>query len=479
MNLYNRIQTWIAPGILALFLAALFLQSLDRLNYPYELDYGEGCSMVFLSQLKSQGTYFFDISDYPFSYATYPPLFFLLAWMVNSVVPSMLLAMRLLAFFSSCGITVLLFLIIYNRLCDKILALFFSCMFLSVWFVKPWAFLARVDMLACFLNLLGLYIFLTQIRSRRRYWAFFFWALAFFTKQNAIFPVCSVLLYALICRDQRKHFFSYFISYGIFVCAGWTVLSLYTDNESAKHLLAHTAERAFHFTAFVECFSDFIVTLLFVLLWAVPYRFFSRISETEDLILWLYFGLSLLGLISVGFTAASYNYLIEPTIALLLFSSIVSVYWIRQSSFRNQIVRYLIVLFMILVQTIWMQIYSEKNRTVLGRHFISALPLQLQEMDGQVLDNLIGKNKGDVVSENLTLLIKNNKEVFLGCSYPPAEEGLWEPQRLIHECREGRFGTIIVGQRIRAMKELFRAIEENYQYFRRIGGYDVYRSSRK
>ena len=479
MDFQKSIRSWIFPSLLALFLGVFFFQSIAHLNYPYELDYGEGCSMVFLSQLKSQGTYFFDINNYPFSYATYPPLFFLLAWLVNMFVPSLLLSMRLLAFFSACGVTVLLFLIICDRFRDKVLALFFSCMFLSVWFVKPWALLARVDMTACFLGLLGLYIFLAQIKTPKRYWAFFFLALAFFVKQNAVFPVCSILLYALIRKDQRRYFFPYLGTYGILVFAGWGALSSYTAGESLKHLFFYTAERSFSFTTFIQCFSDFTMTLLFVVLWAVPYRFFSRVMKSEDLILWLYLGFNFWGLALAGFTAASHNYLIEPVIALLLFAAMISTYWIENSVFGSRSVRFLIVLFMIFGQIVWMQIYAEKNLTALGRHFLSALPLELRKMDEEVLEEMIRNHEGAVLSENLTLLVKNNQPVLLGCSYPMAEQGLWEPQELIRKCQEGQPEIIIAGSRIRMMKELFKTIEENYKYFRRLSGYDVYRSLKR
>jgi hypothetical protein len=480
---------WRSPSFvfLAVITLALFAYSFfdffsttyNYMKYPYEIDYGEGCSMLFLSQLQTQGTYFFDINNYPFSYATYPPVFILLGWVINLFIPSMLMAMRLLSVIATCLLMVVLYLLIYNRTRQRLLSIIFTLSFLSIWFVKLWAPLARVDMLVFCFTTTGLLIFQVWIRDNRRYWAFLFFVLAFFTKQNAVLAPLSILLFSLAHKDQRKYFLSYLASYAIPILALFFLLDVYTHGEAFKHLILYTAQRSFNLLIFFQGLLILLSTLAILLPLASPFRFVKKIWASDDLIYWLYLVLNLLSIPSVAVTGANINNFIEPALSTIILGAILSNYWIKNDSGKLHIRRPFL-FFMALASLILLfsvDIFVRKltsSPSTDDLYFIEGV-YRNNRNEKKLLEAALKKTPGDVLCEDLTLLIQNRKPVLLGCSYPLAEQGLWNPEALVESCHKKRFSGIFLLKRIHAMPELAACIEKNYLLKKNIGPYRLYK----
>jgi hypothetical protein len=453
----------------------LLLVGKDVLKYPYEIDYGEGCGMVFLKQLITHGTYFFDINALPFSYATYPPFFFLCAAFINLFSPSILLSMRALSFFSACVTPVVLYALIRQNTKSKTLSVIFAFSFLNIWFVREWAPLARVDMFCCFLTLLGLYIFQKNLQNNYRYLAFLCLGTAFFTKQNSLLGPGAILLYSMVNKEQRKYFFPYLGSFLIPVLAIFLFLNRWTHGEAWNHLFVYTSQRAFISLDFAVIFKNFLETMIFFLALASLFRFRREVFQSTALIYWFFLLLNFLTLPSAGVTAASSNYLIQPSIAIIIFAAIISDLWIQKSPSSEKSIRLAIILLLLLTQNFWLFLKSSDVWWLSQGVKKWGMEFGVMRDNRAMLSKIIQGEKGDVLSEDLTLLVGHNKPIFLGCSYPLAERGQWEPKGLIQDCKEGRFGTIIAGYRMREMSELFGTIQQRYKFFKKIGDYDVYK----
>jgi len=464
--------------LLACFLISFLILSIQYLHYPYEIDYGEGCSMLFLSQLQTFGTYFFDINNYPFSYATYPPVFMLLGWLVNLFVPSMLMALRLLSVIATGLLLVVLYCLIYNRTRQRILSLIFTLSFIGVWFVKLWAPLARVDMLVFFFTTTGLLIFQVWIKDKRRYWAFLFFILAFFTKQNAILAPLSILLFSLAHKEQRRYFLSYVAVYTIPILSLFLLLDVYTHGEAFKHLILYTSQRGFDPLTFVKYLLIFFSTFAILLSLASPFRFMKKIWASDDLIYWFYLVLNLFSIPTVAMTGANLNYLIEPALSIIIWSSILSNHWVQNDILKAQ-TRYSFLLFLIMANAFLLFIAGVFVRKSINIPLTDELyfvegAYQNNRNEKEALGAILKNTPGEVLCEDLTLLVLEQKPVLLGCSYPLAEQGLWSPERLIEDCEKKRFGGIFLLKRIQVIPELAACIEKHYLLKKNVGPYRVY-----
>lgn len=471
----TRLLHWVLLGFAAYILLDFLTLAIRYIQYPFEIDYGEGCSLVFLSQLKEHGTYFFDINHYPFSYAAYPPVFFLLAWILNRWVPSMLMDMRLLSTLATCAIVPLLYFLIYHRTRHKVLALIFSISFLSIWFVKLWAPLARVDMLACLFSLAGLFVFQLNIRSRNRYWAFLFFFLAFFTKQSAFLAPLSIFFYTLIRKDQRPYLFSYLAFYLIPLLAGFLALDFYTRGEAFKHLVLYTAQRKFDLPIYLMVMKNFLLTLPVFLVLAFPFRFITQVRRGDNAIYAGYFILNLGYTVSVGFTGSNYNYLIEPALSILIFAAIVAHYWIRSENPGAKLQRKVIIS-LVLIQMVGACVLSDEvgakgmfSRFTRGPQFAG------EAWNEDTLKEWRTTVFGDVLCENLSLAVMSSRPIFFGCVPPAGEEGHWCPGQLVADCHQQRFSLIIAGIRMHRIPEIMKCLEQKYDLAAQLQDHWVYR----
>ncbi len=454
--------TLAALTVLSLFIIQFWILSYNYIHYPYEIDYGEGCSLTFLTHLKTYGTYFFDINDYPFSYATYPPVFFFFAWVFNLFVPSPLMASRLVSISATFFIVPILYFFILNRTKHRALAALFALSFLSVWFVRFWAPLARIDILVNLFTITGLFFFQIYFENNKRYLAFLFFALAFFTKQNAILAPLSIFLFTLIKKDQRKNFIPYLGAYLIPILFLFMSLNIYTRGEALKHLFLYTSQREFYPLAFCHGTIHLLAALFFLLPFASPFRFIKKIWGSENLIYWLYGVLNLIFLPSVAFTGANLNYFIEPLMSFIILGAIVCHYWVQNApSPEKNKSRYFIVLSLLFFHGIWSFLLGHYVVEFQMYDFARRLNDRNNDFNRAIYEE-IKATPGDVICENQTALAENNKPILFGCSYPLAERGLWYPEHLVQDCYEKRFNSIITEWRIINIVQIHACLRSQY-----------------
>lgn len=436
---FSRFFRYVLWGILAYFFLDFLALAASYFVYPFAIDYGESCSLTYLSHLQQFGNYFFDLQDYPFSYACYPPVFYWISQGMLSFISPMLTAMRSTSVLATLLILLVLFLIILRKTRSKLFAGIIVLSFLSVWFVKYWAPLARVDMLACLWSLTGLWIFESHAGSRKRYWAFLFFVLAFFTKQSALLGPAAVLLYALFDQDERKHLGSYI---GFFLVPALLVLffmDFFSQGQASQHLIFHTLRRSWDPVLAWSHFQSFIMPNIFLLvLLGACHRTFGR-----ERIYAIYFLLNLLLIPGIGLRGASVNYLIEPLLSGLLLIGVSFGAYSKGTQTLSNPKRAILVYGMLIFHLAWTSscsFYTQKNHAM---DFLKGADSVEERTAMLEVKEKIARVQGDILSSDPALVVLGGKEILLGPLAPVAVDGKWTSSHLLRDCYAQRFDLII------------------------------------
>lgn len=463
------------------FVADFCYFAIQYIRAPYIIDYGEGCVLTFLHHLKEYGTYFFPLNDYPYSYATYPPLFIALSRWMNLLIASPLESTRLISSIASLGCGFLIFLIIKQLTRNRVIGFIGAAMFLASYFTYLFGPLGRVDTLTVFFSLLGLYSFHIHAESQspKKYFSFFFFACAFFTKQSAIFAPASIFIFTLFYASERKNFLKYSLVYGSLIFLGLISLNIYTHGEALRHLFFYTSERkiglsrALYFMhGFLEATNSLWIFTLLAL------AFFRKIFTSYRLIYLIYLVLNILVLPAPAATSGNINYYIEPLAALIIFSAIGVELWTKAKEIllKQRLAREFVAAFAVLLYFFLCLVYSCHIRVKGTGSYDYPLAFTFPWIADEYarLSKFVAKTEGDVLCEDLSLLVLNNKTIFFGCSYPPAEQGTWFPEKVVADCQNQRFEYIIMLSRYQLIPELKSCIQKNYKLHKRFGFYFVY-----
>lgn len=204
--LRSRLLLCLALALLAAAAVAGIRQAVAVLPFPDQLDYGEG---IVWQQARLIGTphLYSDINTYPFIVFNYPPLYHALANLISALGISWLAAARLISVLSSFAAAALLggFVFAATRPAGPgwrspanapalFAAILAAAMVLATPPIPEWARLARVDLLALALELLGMLLGLHALRRPGLLLpAVLVFALAGFAKQTTITGAAATL----------------------------------------------------------------------------------------------------------------------------------------------------------------------------------------------------------------------------------------------------------------------------------------------
>jgi hypothetical protein len=331
--------------------------------------------------------------------------------------------------------------------------------------VTTWAALARVDTTALLLTLAGLAVVVHRGVTRQAWPALVLFWLAFFTKQNAVFAPAAVLLDLALARDRRTP--RAFASYAVPLAVLFGALVLATRGRAYRHLVPYTAAAEYEWARMGECYLDFAIIagpLLLLIgtgLAAAPREMRAGAGRT----LLLYFLLNLAGLAMIAKAGAAQNYFLEPWLATVLLAA-----WAGQAlgerypasaAWRGPL--------LLLAAAVANYAYPSLDR----------LPQALRRPENAdefpVLTRLVRETPGPVLSENLSLLVVNGREVLL----EPfgilllARSGLFRPDRLVRDCEAQRFSLVIVEHRMWEMPGFGECLERRYAPSADLGPYQA------
>ena len=294
--------------------AALYLRS------PYSRDSGEGCVLAMVQLLEERGNYFLDMQDYPFAHLNYPPVFPALVWPSFHFLGPSLFVPRLLSTLATLAVLGAVFGLVRAATGSRALGAAAAGIALGPWFLQTWAPMARVDMLAIFFSLAGLFAY---VRGARLPLAFPLFWLGFFTKQNALLAPAAVLL-SLASTARARDFARAAAGFAVPLLVLFAILQWATDGLAYHHLVTYTASAAYRWDEIGPAYGTLAVTAwpLLAIILAAAVRDPRALAAPRVRPIFIYWGLALLSLATIAKEGSGRNYFIEPWLATVLLAAV-------------------------------------------------------------------------------------------------------------------------------------------------------------
>lgn len=417
--------------------------------------------------LAERGSYFPSLADYPYFVANYPPVFVGLVALGHELAGPSLAFPRLLALAAALGLLAALYRAARATGDAAGPAAALALLFAVPWFTTTWVALARVDTLAIFFSVAGLAVVLRHGVTRRAWPALPLFLLAVFTKQNAVLAPAAVLLDLLLARDRR--FTRALVAYALPVTALFGLLIVATDGAAWRHLVPYTAAAQYEPGRMAESYLQLAVVAgpLLATIVASSVLVPQAYGAGAGRVLLLYLGLNLAAFATIAKAGAAQNYFLEPWAATLLTSG---------HAFRALRARFPPL-------AAWRGVFLlaaalAATYTYPAAHRLPHALRRPQNAEEFVkLGALLRTTPGDVLSENLSLLVLNRRPVLL----EPfgvlliARQGLLRTDRLSADCEAGRFPLVIVEHRMWQIPGLGECLEWRYDLAAELGPYQVLR----
>jgi hypothetical protein len=293
---------------------ASVIRTFDILRFPYVVEYGEA---TILSQVKT----LFD-GDFPYNkhlveihnYFSYTPFFqYLTSWMGASP-EQWLHSARMLNSLSLFAVGILISAIFYQAKGDekKPIHLVLPMLVWLSWYpVFNWMGLARLDGLALFFQVFGLYFYLRPSgKSVYQVLAMVSLILAFFSKQSAIWMAT-----ALIVNDlYNKKLNLYWLIYIVGICTGVAWLNFKSEGTLWTHLVGSN-QNVFSFNLLVENLRANVVFHAGLLLIALC-GFYKMQFNRQNILTVTLLIMSIPYVIGIGREGSNVNFLLEISVPL-------------------------------------------------------------------------------------------------------------------------------------------------------------------
>jgi hypothetical protein len=417
--------------------------------------------------LAERGSYFPDLSGYPYFVANYPPVFVGLVALGHRLAGPSLFFPRLLSLLAVLGLMVALHRAARATGDAPAPAAVLALLYAAPWFVTTWVALARVDTLAIFFSVAGLVVVLRHGVTRRAWPALLLFVLAVFTKQNAVLAPAAVLADLLLARDRR--FPRALAAYALPLAALVALLVWATAGAAWRHLVPYTAAAEYEPGRMAECYLQLAVvagpllaTIVASLL-LVPQAY----GPGAGRVLLLYLVLNLAAFATIAKAGAAQNYFLEPWAATLLLG--------------GHAVRALCARFPALAAWRAALLLAAALAATYAYPAAHRLPHALRRPQNAEefvrLTELVRTTPGDVLSENLSLLVVNRRPVLLepfGVALI-ARQGLLDTGRLVDDCQRGRFPLVVVEHRTWEIPGFGACLERRYDLAEELGPYQVLR----
>jgi Dolichyl-phosphate-mannose-protein mannosyltransferase len=321
--------TRIFKGIIIVFCFAFigldFFIIFSRMFYPYQLEWMEGAGLVQVSRLLAGKTLYIPPSI-DFVPLIYPPIYFYVSAGIAKMIGLGFGALRLVSFLSSALCAAIIYLAVKERTNSKFAALLGAGCFASTFMLTgQWFDIARTDMLAAALSMLGIYlsresannVTLSEAKSLKLpknetlqslhsfrvtdkdLLSGLIFALAFLTKQSALGVALVVIVYYLIFNWRRAIWLTL-----SFVLSAAILYSLFWLNSAGwvnYYLFTIPAAHAFDFSIgriVSVLISQFAFILVFLVMGFVPILISPRKIFSDKL--YLYYMVMAGALIATG-----------------------------------------------------------------------------------------------------------------------------------------------------------------------------------
>jgi len=462
-----RVLTLLVLALCVAYTLFWFLMAVQKVLYPYQLDYGEGPLLHQALTLAQGGQIYTDLSTAPYTVANYPPVFVTLWAILTRFAGPVFWPGRLIAVVSTLAIAFCIYHIIRHFTSDRWAGLLAVGCFLWLRPVRAWTALARADMLAIALAIGGLVV-ITMARPRSRWLAVPLFVLAFFTKQTMVAAPAAAYLY-LWLKGERKQAGTLFLAHVAAIALIFALLQWWTNGHFwANVVTANQNEWLWSVARYFirKALSDWPVVLGLALA-----GMFAWLGDRRVRGLALYFLISTLVAMTIGKVGSWWNYAIEATAAGMILLGLV---WaVARPSLRLPRLgnaRTLIACLMLFqLAALWW-------RPVLG-----ADPAYHNRTADARLEQIVVSETGEVLSENMGVLAKNDRKVWLQplVTTQISKADVWDQSGVLEMLRNKFFSLIILSglpNQLRSedtnemwTKKELQAMAENYQFWQNVG----------
>jgi hypothetical protein len=478
INTMLKIEKAYIQIYICLVVALFAWYSVNTIRFPYGADYGEAPLMDQARRIQTlDPLYKSDINRPPFVISNYPPLFPAFVAVMNAIsrIP-LFQAGRITSVVFGLISTYLIGLFVSRLTANRWLGVFSAAIFLGQPYVLFWSSLARVDLMALALSLLGLWILYRYKTSSA---ALLLGGLCFlcsaFTRQTYLLagPLAGFAWLWVLDRKKALIFIGTFSIVGLAIFGMINALTqggFYTDivmSNVNQYNLAHTL------TSGKQLFMLWPVVLaatLVLISLTIFSRFSTAISVQTGLLRqpFVYSGLllytvgSFLSAITIGKVGSNVNYLLELIAACSIWCGI----GLGMLTSQKKSIQW-IALGLITLQSIWILANSYGLGTIrltdlwAKQTNYASLQVKIQAASGE----------GTILSDDyMDLIVLSGQPLY----YQPFEYGelfnanKWDPTSLISQIDAREFPMIIVGGST-LIKDccwpspVIKALEANYQ----------------
>jgi hypothetical protein len=163
-----EVLLWLCFILLIIGAFAAIAYQVEAIRFRYPLDYGEAPLVNQAMQINAgQSIYYAKINQAPFTIANYPPIYVLLLSIFEKAFGPGFWYGRLISVLSAWGSATLIVLITYSHSKNMLMALITGLLFINLPYVVGWSTLARIDHLALFFALLGLFFIIKRPTSEK------------------------------------------------------------------------------------------------------------------------------------------------------------------------------------------------------------------------------------------------------------------------------------------------------------------------
>ena len=450
MNAEQRNPFWVWPGriLVALaFLALLMLQGRAlllfvqhaqlALNYPYNLNYGEGPLLDQAVRL-SQGEGIYSLAVPPFTITNYPPLYMLVQAPIISQLGVSLLYGRVISLISIALATLFLILTIRAITKDWLAGLAGGLMLPTIPYILHWSPLVRIDSLALALSIMGLFCVAQFPRSRfAGVAAAILMTAAAFTRQTYLLAAPLAAFLWLWGSGHRYRALSFGVVFGSLVLGVFAVLLVWTQGGIWFHIITANVNALdpeilnTYINEIVPNFPVFLVGGVLFLLGGLIGRQPSW---------WMVAPYALGGIIvalTISKVGSDINYLYELMVAFCLLSGAL-VAWLR----RVPVLRAL------LLAALALQVYLAQNLSESKYAFLIE-ERTIHQADVDALYERIQTLGGPIIAdEYIGLLVLAGKPVL----FQPfemsqlAQAGMWDDEPFLAALERGVYPTVLLYQ---------------------------------
>lgn len=267
--------------LLSLLLVQYVWVSVQRISYPFELEWNEG-DMAIGAIRVVEGKPLYPPPDKGYSGYSYPPLYYMMCGVLFKIFGVSLSVGRALSFLASLGLLIILTLIVYNWTKDILAGVIAGLFYIACYRVSGfWTDLMRLDSLAWFLSFFSILLLFNKNKPTaiKLVFAGILATAAAFTKQNAVFPIMLASLFLIIYHHRQAGIF--FLVAAVFTVNIFWVLAHTGNSWIIKYYLLMPRKHPVFWknlkNIFPEQFLPYLwIPLVFLGVWLIFSAFFPR-----------------------------------------------------------------------------------------------------------------------------------------------------------------------------------------------------------